>query len=70
MNIKKLIGYLLLVLLILGMATGIICIFHFIGGFTLGISILFTLGIYAATALLTLLVFLISALISNENEEE
>jgi hypothetical protein len=65
MNIKKLIGYLLLALLIIGMTAGIICIFHCIGDFTLGLSILFTLGIYAATALLTLLVFLISDLISD-----
>ena len=65
MDIKKLIGYLLLALLIIGMTTGIVCIFHFIGGFTLGLSILFALGIYAATALLTLLVFLISDLISD-----
>ena len=63
MNIKKLIGYLLLALLIIGMTTGIICIFHFIGDFTLVNSILFTLGIYAASALLTLLLVLISNLI-------
>jgi hypothetical protein len=65
MNIKKLIGYLLLALLIIGMTTGIICIFHFIGGFTLWFSILFTLVIFTATALLTSLVFLISDLISD-----
>ena len=65
MDIKKLIGYLLLALLIIGMTAGIVCIFHFIGGFTLGLSILFALGIYAATALLTLPVFLISDLISD-----
>ena len=65
MTIKKLIGYLLLALLIIGMAVGIICIFHFIGDFTLGLSILFTLGIYAASALLTLLIFLISDLIAD-----
>ena len=65
MNIKKLIGYLLLALLIIGMATGIVCIFHFIGGFTLWFSILFTLLIYTATTILTLLLFVISDLISN-----
>lgn len=63
MNIKKLIGYLLLALLIIAMTVGIICVFHFIGNFTLGLSILFTLGIYAATALLILLLTLISDLI-------
>lgn len=65
MNIKKLIGYLLLALLIIGMTTGIIYIFHFLGNFTLGLSILFTLVIFTATALLTLLLFLISDLISD-----
>ena len=65
MNMKKIIGYLLLALLIIGMTIGIICIFHFIGDFTLGLSILFVLGIYAATALLTLLIFLISELIDD-----
>ena len=65
MNIKKLIGYLLLALLILGMTTGLICIFHFICDFTLWFSILFTLVIFTATALLTSLVFLISDLISD-----
>ena len=62
MNMKKIIGYLLLALLIIGMTAGIIYIFHFICDFTLGLSILFALGIYAATALLVLLVFLISDL--------
>ena len=65
MNMKKIIGYLLLALLMIGMTVGIICIFHFIGDFTLGISILFTLGIYAATALLTLLILLIIDLIAD-----
>ena len=65
MNIRKLIGYLLLALLIIGMTTGIICIFHFIGDFTLWLSILFALGIYAAAALLILLAFLITDLISD-----
>ena len=65
MNMKKIIGYLLLALLIIGMTIGIICIFHFIGNFTLVNSILFTLGIYAATALLVLLIFLITYLTSD-----
>lgn len=65
MSIKKLIGYLLLALLVIGMTTGIIYIFHFLGGFTLGLSILFTLGIYAASALLISLILLISNLISD-----
>lgn len=65
MNMKKLIGYLLLALLIIGMTASIICIFHLIGDFALGLSILFVLGVYAATALLILLVFLISDLISD-----
>ena len=63
MSIKKLIGYLLLALLIIGMTTGFTCIFHFMGEFTILHSILFVFGIYAATALLTLLIILISNLI-------
>ena len=70
MNIKKLIGYLLLALFILGMSVGIICIFYFLGGFTLGISFIFTSGIYAASALLISLMLLISDLISDENEKD
>ena len=62
MDIKKLIGYLLLALLIIGMTVGFTCIFHFIGGFTLGISILFVLLIYTATAILTGLLMLIGYL--------
>lgn len=65
MNIKKLIGYLLLALLIIGMTTSMICIFHFLCGFTLGLSILFALGIYAESALLISLVSLISYLIND-----
>lgn len=64
MNIKKLIGYLLLALFIIGVTIGVICIFY-LSGFTLGLSILFTLGIYATTALLTLLILLITNLISD-----
>ena len=70
MNIKKLIGYLLLALFIFGMTFGIICIFYLLCNFTLGQSILFTLGIYAAFALLISFELLISNLIFDEDERE
>ena len=65
MTMKNIIGYLLLALLIIGMTIGIICIFYFIGDFTLVNSILCTLGTYTAAALLTLIVFLIINLITD-----
>ena len=64
MSIKKIIGSILLLILIIGMTTGFVCIFHFVANYTFGLSILFTLGIYVDTLLLTGLVLLIDNLMT------
>jgi hypothetical protein len=62
-NIKKLMGYLLLGILFAGLSVGVFCIFYFIGSLSPQTSILLVLGIYAATALLLGICWLITYLI-------
>ena len=63
MNIKKLIGYLLLALLVIGMTIGFVCIFHFIGNYNILYSMFFVVSSYGAAAALFGIVLLITWLL-------
>ena len=63
MNVKRLIGYILLSLLCVGVLAGFTCIFYFIGGFSLATSIGYTAITCGSTILLIVLADLIIRLL-------